>query len=534
MSGENCMTIGNILTMNARNHPDKAGWEDKDRGFNFQDWNERSCRLANGLAALGVGHGDSFGIMSYNRGEWLDIYAGCAKGGQIAVPIMFRQKPHNIDFIVNHARCRAFIVEEPLVELVDSIRSRLCVEDDRYVYIGRGPTPRGYIDFEEWLADSSSSEPETEVASTDPWTYMYTSGTTGRPKAAVRSHRSYLAEYYVDAINMGVRPDDKVMLVMPMCHVNSIFFAFPYTLVTGSIFVYNMKSFEPRDLLRSIQRHRPSFTSMVPTHYRMILDLPEDVKRAYDVASIRQLLISSAPAGRELKLEIMEFFRGVELWEAYGTTEGGMVTLLRPEDQLRKLGSVGRECFGVDRIKLLDEDGNPVKDGEVGELFYRTPMLFDGYLGNLDKTSRAFKGEWSSAGDMARRDEEGYYYLVDRKENMIITGGENVYPSEVEAVLRTHQAVKENAVIGLPDRKWGEAVTAVVVLKEGYRPGDQLAHEIVDHCRQRIAGFMKPRKILFIEEEEMPRNATGKILHYILRERYSVGGFGGASEYKAA
>jgi acyl-coenzyme A synthetase/AMP-(fatty) acid ligase len=254
-----------------------------------------------------------------------------------------------------------------------------------------------------------------------------------------------------------------------------------------------MKSFDPEDLLRTIEKYRPTFTSLVPTHYRMMLDLPEKVRNAYDVGSVRQLLISSAPAARELKLEIMDFFPGVELWEAYGTTEGGMVTLLRPEDQLKKLGSIGKECFGVDRIKLLDDDGRPVEDGRVGELWYRTPMLFDGYLGEPEKTASAFRGEWSSAGDMARRDGDGYYYLVDRKENMIITGGENVYPAEVEKALESHPAVKEKAVIGLPDRKWGEIITAVIVLHEGYEPGEDLARDIINHCRRHIAAFMRPR-----------------------------------------
>jgi acyl-CoA synthetase (AMP-forming)/AMP-acid ligase II len=216
----------------------------------------------------------------------------------------------------------------------------------------------------------------------------------------------------------------------------------------------------------------------------------------------------------------MEYFKNAELWEAYGSTEGGLVTLLRPEEQFEKLGSIGREIFGTDRIRILDEDRNEVPDGEVGELFYRTPMLFKEYLKEPEKTKEAFDGEWSSAGDMVKRDEDGYYTLVDRKANMIITGGENVYPSEVENVVGAHEAIQDIAVIGIPDDKWGEAIKAVVVLNEGYEASEDLAKEILQWCRDKIAGFKRPKTMDFINDEEMPRTPTGKILHRILREKY--------------
>jgi acyl-CoA synthetase (AMP-forming)/AMP-acid ligase II len=255
----------------------------------------------------------------------------------------------------------------------------------------------------------------------------------------------------------------------------------------------------------------------------MMLSLPDDVKLKIDVSSIRQLLISSAPARKETKIAIMEYFKNAELWEAYGSTEGGLVTLLRPEDQLKKLGSIGKEIFGTDRLKILDENRKEVSDGEVGELFYRTPMLFKEYLKEPEKSKDAFFGEWSSAGDMVRRDEDGYYTLVDRKANMIITGGENVYPSEVEGcVAANHKAVRDVAVIGIPDPKWGEAVKAVVVLNQGYEPSEALAKEIIEATKGKIAGYKRPKTLDFVKDEEMPRTPTGKILHRILREKYGT------------
>jgi acyl-CoA synthetase (AMP-forming)/AMP-acid ligase II len=516
------MHAGIMVKMNAINYPDKLGWQDKSKEFTFKEWNDRSCRFANALAELGVGHQDAFAVIAYNRGEWMDIYAGCAKGGQMVVPIMFRLAGPDIEYITNHSECKAFVVEAPFVELVDSIRDKLPIPENAYIYLGDGPVPDGYIGYEDLLAKSASHEPETNVDAADIWTVMYTSGTTGRPKGVMRTHESYIAQYFLNDVNMGVRPTDKVMLVMPMCHVNSIFYSFPYTLVSAPVFVYNMVSFDPEDLLRTIDTYKITFTSLVPTHYIMMLSLPDEVKKSIDVSSIRQLLISSAPARKDLKVAIMEYFENAELWEAYGSTEGGLVTLLRPEDQFKKLGSIGKEIFGTDRIRILDENRNEVPDGEVGELFYRTPMLFKAYLKEPEKTREAFDGEWSSAGDMVKRDEDGYYTLVDRKANMIITGGENVYPSEVESAVGAHEAIKDIAVIGIPDDKWGEAIKAVVVLNDGYEGSDELAKEIIDFTRGKIAGYKRPKSIDFVADEEMPRTPTGKILHRILREKFGT------------
>ncbi|MFC1798526.1 class I adenylate-forming enzyme family protein [Thermodesulfobacteriota bacterium] len=524
MGSSKWMHAGTVLKMNAIHFPDKLGWQDKDNEFNFAQWNKRSCRLANGLQKMGAGYKESFAVIAYNRGEWMDIYAGCAKGGQIVVPVMFRLAGPEIEYIVSHSECRAFIVEAPFVELIDSIRDKLPIPESAYIYIGDGPVPPGYTGYEELLASSSMSEPDVTVSGDDTWTIMYTSGTTGRPKGVARTHESNHAEYLLNNINMGVRPSDKVMLVMPMCHVNSIFYSFPYTLLSAPVFVYNMISFDPEDLLRTIDKYQITFTSLVPTHYIMMLALPDEIKNGIDVSSIRQLLISSAPARKDLKLAIMEYFKNAELWEAYGSTEGGLVTLLRPEDQFKKLGSIGKEIFGTDRIKLLDENRDEVPDGEVGELFYRTPMMFKEYLKEPEKTKSAFEGEWSSAGDMGRRDEDGYYTLVDRKANMIITGGENVYPSEVECVLCCHAAIRDLAVIGVPDDKWGEAVKAVVVLHDEYEATDELCEEILASCRGQLAGYKLPKSIECITEEDMPRTGTGKIIHRLLRERYGKWG----------
>ena len=520
MTTSKWMHVGTVLKMNAANYPDKLGWQDKRIEYTYKQWNDRACRVANGLKKLGVNHKDNFAVLAYNRGEWLDIYAGCAKGGQVIVPVMFRLAAPDMEYIVSHSECKAFIVEKPFVDMINGIKDKLPVPKNAYIYMGEGPVPAGYIGYEDWLAQSSPEEPDLMVDGDDAWTIMYTSGTTGQPKGVIRTHESYMAQYYLNGINMGLRPTDKVMLVMPMCHVNSIFYSFPYTLVTAPVFVNNMVSFDPEDLLRTIAKYKITFTSLVPTHYTMILSLPDKIKNSVDVSCIRQLLISSAPARKELKMAIMEYFKNSELWEAYGSTEGGLVTLLRPEDQFKKLGSIGKEIFGTDKIKLLDENKKEVPTGEVGEVYYRTPMLFKGYLKNPEKSKEAFLGEWSSAGDMGKRDEEGYYYLVDRKANMIITGGENVYPSDVENCLAGHKAVKDIAVIGIPDKKWGESIKAIIVLKDGFDANEAMTNELMEFTKGKLAGFKRPKSIDFIKENEMPRNAQGKVLHRILRDKY--------------
>jgi acyl-CoA synthetase (AMP-forming)/AMP-acid ligase II len=222
-----------------------------------------------------------------------------------------------------------------------------------------------------------------------------------------------------------------------------------------------------------------------------------------------------------MKIDVMKLFNKTKLFEAYGSTEAGLVTLLRPEDQMSKLGSIGKECVGSDCIKLLDEDENPVGIGEIGELYSRGPQMFDEYYKLPKKTKDSFIGEFFSAGDMAKKDEDGFYTLVDRKANMIISGGEHVYPSEVEKVVVTHPSVVECAVIGLQDYKWGERVTAVCILKRETFPSDELTQELRQFCEDKLARFKIPKQVLYIKSEEMPRTGSGKVIHRLLRERFN-------------
>ncbi|MGD8562235.1 MAG: AMP-binding protein [Desulfarculaceae bacterium] len=514
------LTMGDILRVNAQLFPDKEGAADLYRSLTFKQWNERCNRLANALADLGLKKGDRIAMMAYNCLEWLEFYGACAKGGFVAVPIMFRLTPKEYSYILEHSDAVAFIVENHFVEGVDSLREELAIPGDRYIFMGEGKAPKGYSHLEDLIAKGSPEDPPTKVIDEDIWIIIYTSGTTGKPKGVVRTHESLQGKYWTNIAAMGYDRDDRGLLVMPMCHINSVFYSFVFTCLGATCVVYNSVSFDPEHMLKTLSEKEITFTSLVPTHYIMMLALSDEVKNKFNVDCVKKLLISSAPARRDLKLSIMDHFKNSQLYEAYGSTEAGLVTLLLPHEQFDKLGSIGREIPGTDILKLLDDEGNEVPVGEVGELYSRAPALFSEYWKNPEETKKAFQGDYFSAGDMAYKDVDGYYFLVDRKKNMIITGGENVYPAEVEDCIGAHPAVKDVAVVGVPDEKWGEAVTAVIILHNEYQPSDELAAELRDFTKDKIAGFKRPKKIEFIAEDDMPRTGTGKIQHHVLRERY--------------
>ena len=510
------LSMGQMLSVNAALYPTKTGTCDTRRSMTFPAWNARSCRLAHGFAELGLEKGDRVAVLAYNCVEWMELYAATAKAGLVCVPINFRLLPDDILYIVEHSGAAAIVVQDALIGQVDAIRDRLpAATATRLVALHAAPRA-GWHDYEAVLASGAVSEPDVAVAPHEPWMLMYTSGTTGRPKGAIRSHGSQALLAFASLLDMGFDRTDTCLLVMPLCHANSLNMASTFAYAGATCVVDDARSFDPERLLRTMSTTRTTFTSLVPTHYVAMLDLPDATRARYDVDCVRKLLVSSAPARHETKVAIMVAFPNSRLLELYGSTEQGWATLLRPDEQLTKAGTVGREFTGSGRIKLLDDDGLEVPEGEVGELYSRTPWCFEGYWEQPDKTATAFRGDWLSVGDMARRDADGFYRLVDRRINMIISGGENVYPSEVEQVLARHPKIRDVAVVGRPHDRWGEAVHAVVVLRDGeYADGA----ELIAWCDGRLAGYKRPKSIAFIADAEMPRTATGKILHRVLKQR---------------
>jgi acyl-CoA synthetase (AMP-forming)/AMP-acid ligase II len=512
------LNLGEILDVHAKKCPTKLAVKDWcGKAWTYSELNARTNKFANGLLDMGLRKGDRVAVMLYNCAEFVEIYCAFAKAGLVVTPVSWRYVGREIEYVVDDSDAKAMIISKEFVDTINQLRPKFSkIDRKNYILVGE-TTSEGYVNYEDLIANSPDHKPDVKVDCKDTWAQIYTSGTTGFPKGVVRSHESYTAFFLVNAVEFGFSEKDNGMIIMPLFHVNSTFYGLLFPYIGASLFVGRDKSFDPVELLSIVDREKITFISLIPTHYSLILEIPEQTRRRFDTSSLHKLLCSSAPARSKIKRRILECFPGVELYEAYGSTEAGLVTILKPEDQLRKIGSMGRECLGVDLIKLLDENGREVGIGEIGELYSKGPMMFDEYNKLPAKTRASFSGEFFSAGDLVRRDEEGYYYIVDRKDNMIITGGEHVYPSEVEEVISQHAKVRDIAVVGLPDDKWGEAVTAVVVLREGETATSE---EIIEWCRGKMAGYKKPKRVIFINYSEMPRTATGKILHRKLREKY--------------
>ena len=527
-------TIGHILSSHARVAPDALGARDLERSMSYGLWNERACRLANALMGLGLTPGQRVAILAHNRLEWVEIYAATAKAGLVAVPINFRLTGPEVAFIVTDCDAAALIVEHSLLDTVEAVRDELGVPADRFVHLGppageRGPAagraagraPAGYRAYEALLASGSAVEPAVTVGPDDTACLLYTSGTTGHPKGAIRSHRGLSMLALVTGVEFRLHPRDVGLLVMPLCHANSLYFFVSFLFRRAPITIFSRASFDPERCLTELGR--ATFSSLVPTHYSMMLEVIS--RHRPDTSSVDKLLVSSATAFVETKRRIMEMFPNAGLYELYGSTEAGWVTMLHPDEQFDHLGTVGREVVGSAPIRLLDDDGIEVSDGEPGELFSSSPYQFDGYWHLPEKTAEAIRptdlGDYLTVGDIALRDEHGFIRLIDRKKNMIVTGGENVYPSEVENVLAEHAAVADAAVFGVPDERWSERVVAAVVPRSGVEiRADDLMDQLVAWAAERLAGYKRPREIMVLEPDEMPRNATGKILHRTLRDRY--------------
>lgn len=512
------MNLGQQLKMNAKKFPETVALCDARRRFTYPEVNRRVNRLAHRLMQMGLGKGDKLAVLMENSIEIVELYLATAKTGIVIVPVNFRLVGHEVAYIVDNADAKAMAVHHEFTACVDAVKDDLKqIPADNYIVVDGAKT--GYHEYESLIEGAPDHEPDVQVAPGDTWILIYTSGTTGKPKGVVRSHESHIAFYLINAVDFGFDAHDVCMNVMPLCHINSTFFTFTFTYIGATVYIHPARSFRPEEILEIVEREKISFISLIPTHYNLILNVSEEGRKR-DIRSITKLLCSSAPVRKTMKTAIMEFFPGVQLYEGYGSTEAGIVTVLRPEDQMRKLGSIGFESLGTDRIKILGTDGREVPPCEVGELYSKGPMLFDEYYKLPEKTAKAFKDGWFSAGDMARIDEDGFYQIVDRKDNMIITGGEHVYPSEVEEVIGSHPDVFDVAAISLPDDKWGEKVAVVVIPMQGSELSETT---VMQWCRERMAGYKRPKQVIFIDPDQMPRTATGKILHRILRETFAEG-----------
>jgi long-chain acyl-CoA synthetase len=505
------LLIGDALRATARKLPNKTAFIFKEQRCTYREFEERVNRLAHGLLTKGYHPGDHIAILAFNCIEYYEILFALAKAGMVGVPVNFRYTAEEISYIISHSDSKALIYQTPFRDVFRGLRAEF--EKVRGYFVFGGGGDPGDIDYEDLIASSSAADPDIKMSETTTWYIGYTSGTTGRPKGAMRSHRSnmLLAANNFYAFNQ----ETVALLIMPVFHYNSIIFGLIGVYHGATTVIYPSGGFNGREILEIIEKEKVSFSSMVPTMYTLILRIPD--RDQFDTGSLKRLLCSSAPLLTKTKEQILEFFKSTELYEGYGATEIGGVTLLWPKDQYRKIRSCG-QTNAFCRIKLINSQGRECAPGEVGELYAASPGQFEGYYKDPEKTTQAFMGEYASVGDMATVDEEGFYYIVDRKNDMIISGGENIYPTEIDDVLSKHPKIIQAAVIGVPDEKWGEAVKAVIVCK----PGEELtAAEVIAFCKQHLAGYKCPKTVEFWKD--LPMNPMGKILKREIRNRYWKG-----------
>ena len=493
------VTIADGLRAAAARAPAKLALEESGRKLTFSDLVERVHRVANAIDLLPGSHA---AIFSPNCLEFMEIACGLASAGVAPALVNARSSAAELAYLCDDSESRVLFVHESLEEIA---RAAELTTVERIVVIGR--------DYEEWLGQGRSSRPDVKLEEWDDFLLPYTAGTTGKAKGVRLSHRARVLTFFAMASEYGCYgPDDSALAIAPLFHGGGFSFAAATLFFGGTCIV--LPRFEPEETLRLLAERKLTNVFMVPTHFNAIFTLGENALRAYPVTSLRSLISNAAPLSQVMKERIVEQFGDGLLYESYGSTEASLISTLRPADQLRKQNCVGLP-FPATSLRLVDDDGADVAVGEVGEIFVRSPYLFNGYWNRPEDTARAFRDGWLATGDLGRRDEEGYLYLVDRRDDKIISGGVNIYPREVEEVLARHPAVLEVAVFGVPDEYWGEAVHAVVAMRSG---ADISAAELLQFGEREIARYKLPKAIDFAAA--LPRNAAGKILRRELREPF--------------
>lgn len=510
----NLRSMPDLLSEHAARTGERPALICGDRSLTFAQWNLRANQVRSALAALGAGPGDRIAVMSYNGIELAEIYAAVRKLEAVLVPLNYRLKAPEVAHVINDSGCRLVIAEPHHAEVIEAALDG--VDDGHHlprVALPGAEVPTGWLCYRTITDSASAEEPEpgTELVATP--TIIYTSGTTGKPKGVYRPDGVSPASMQTYRQLFELTGDDVYLACAPQYHSAGTFM-FNLAAWLGNTIVIQPR-FLAREAAQLIERHRVTSAFMAPTLIKRINDGIEHGEFTADLSSMRFLLTGAAPCPHSLKVQTARLWGDV-LWEFYGSTEAGMNTLMRPEDQLRKPGSCGRPFPGHE-IRLLDDEGNEVATGEPGTLYVRSARVA-GYYNRADATEAAMRDGFFTVGDVAYRDQDGFYYICDRKIDMIISGGVNIYPAEVEAALFEHPAVAECAVIGIPDEEFGERALALVVP----RPGIPVTEaELIAHCDRTIAGYKKPRQVEF--RAELPRGADGKMHKRALRERYWQG-----------
>ena len=502
------LLIGEALKYAAHNVGDREAYIDGDRRLTYRELLTRSLHLAGWLQAQGIGVDDKVGCLLKNGLPFVELYFGVSLSGGVFVPVNFRLASKEIEYILNQSDVKILFVEE---EFIDSVRSIIQNLPQVKIIV---PIKAENLEFEihtipyEAIFSTTTEYKLVNLTDDDAHAIIYTSGTTGKPKGAVLTHKNF----YMNAMNKlyhsQPRKGSRQLIIPPLFHVAALSSLLQNCLIEGTIIIH--REFQPDVVLKTVQDEKIETMFMVPAMWNFLFQVPN--LSDYDLSSMTNCSLGGAICPIEIKKRILEVFKNATILEAFGQTEmSPSTTYLAGEDALRKTESVGKPSINV-RVRIVDNEMNDVPVGEVGEIVYQGPTTMKEYYKNEEATEEAFKGGWFHSGDLVRMDEEGYIYVVDRKKDMIISGGENIFPKELEDVLYSHPDILEAAVVGIPDPKWGETVKAYIVLKSGRQMTEE---QVIQFCQSSIASYKKPRTIEFMES--LPRNAAGKVLKMVLR-----------------
>lgn len=504
-------TLFDLLRRTAARHPDVLAIRQGEQSWTYREFHALCLRLAGGLRQRGIGPGDRVAILSRNSAAFAAARFAIAGLGAVVVPVNFMLNAEESAYIIGHSGARLLLVGDSEVDKAREAATR-CPELEGLVWLAFGGEGPGDLEALDALAGAEPLADPPAIDSHQPAQIIYTSGTESAPKGAVLSHSAVLWQYGSIIADAEVAEGDTLLHALPLFHCAQLdCFLGPSVQVGGSNVITDDNS--PGNLLKLLQRERITSFFAPPTVWIALLNHPDFDNT--DLGALRKGYYGASIMPVEVLKEIQARLPELRLWNLYGQTEiAPAATVLKPEDQLRKAGSAGRPVLNVE-TRVVDDDGRDVAVGEIGEVVHRSPQLLTEYFRNPEKTAEAFSGDWFHSGDLATVDEEGYLTIVDRKKDIIKTGGENVSGREVEEAIYQLPGVAEVAVIGVPHPRWVEAVTAVVVRREQ----DGLAPEaVVEHCAGRLAGFKVPKKVVFVDD--LPRNPSGKILKRDLRERY--------------
>ncbi|MDY6863585.1 MAG: long-chain-fatty-acid--CoA ligase [Thermodesulfobacteriota bacterium] len=506
------MTILDILEKDMQNNPQKIRVKFEDKSFTSHEFNLRINRLANALKALGVKKGDRVGVLLKNCNQYLEIPFATAKIGAITVTANFRLKGRELTHIFKDSGAKILVTG---FEFEATIKEILPVLKEVNHVIGVGNEHGFSLDYEEILRRSPEKSPIYNLTEDDVVFIMYTSGTTGLSKGAMLTSRNLISSV-INEISVIDTPTSSIALqVMPLYHVVWVD-TLHYILRANTTVIAN---FDPENILKIIEKKRVTHTMMVPAMINALINYPDREK--YDLKSIKLISYVGAPMPTSLLKQGIDIFGNIFL-NQYGVTETcACLSYLSPGEHVicgskketKKLFSIGREQICC-RIRILDDNGKIVPPGQVGEIAAKGPQIMKGYWNNIKETAKSIKNGWFHTGDLGYKDDGGYIYLVDRKVDMIISGGENIYSREIEDVLHSHHQIKDAAVIGIPDEKWGEQIKAYIVVKEGK---ELIKDEIITFCGKNLAKFKIPKVIEFIDE--LPKDPNGKVLKRILKQK---------------